>query len=236
MLGSIKGPDSSGARSSSSLVWNNSLVVLSDFRTRSARNGDDSNKFADAAEDDNADADADTDDGSPNEFNLDADVNNDTGATAEADDEDDDTLIRANDPCKLVLTVIGDTTSCCSVIINDDAVKDDVGNADTVAAVASAASFTLLLVHTFAFRPRCCAIADGFFFPSFGLIVDILGKNSFLPSTIILTGGGGNKGRPIILNKRLCLFPILTESGIESKITLYRSLNSSLLVANRGAP
>ena len=167
MLGSIKGPDSSDAKSSSSA--SKLLVVLSNCRTRSARNGDGSNKFGamDAAED--ADADADNDDGS-NEFNSDADVdNNDTGANTDADDgdnadNDEDIANCANDACKFVSTVIGDITSCCSVI-TDDAVKDNVPNDDKVA--AAAASSILFLVHAFAFRPRCCAIADAVFFPFF---------------------------------------------------------------------
>ena len=167
MLGSIKGPDSSDTRSSLSSA-SKLLVVLSDCRTRSAINGDGSNKFADVA----ADADVDTDDGS-NEFTSDADVDNkdkDTGANADDDNEDDEdkdndtAVIRANDPCKLVLTVIGDLTSCRSVI-TDDAVKDNVPNDDKVA--AAAASSILFVVHAFAFRPRCCAIADAVFFPFF---------------------------------------------------------------------
>ena len=142
MLGSIKGPDSSDARSSSSFE-SKLLAVLSDCRTRSARNSDGSNKFdaMDAAED--ADAGNDNDDGL-NEFNSDADVdNNDMGANTDADDDDnadndEDIANCANDACKFVSTVIGDTTSCCSVIITGDAVKDDVANNDAVAAAAAA--------------------------------------------------------------------------------------------------
>ena len=114
--------------------------MLSDCRTRSARNGDGSNKFGsmdvDAAGDDDTDddglnefnsdadvnndtgpnGDADTDDDGSNDFNSDAEVNNNTGANVDADDDEDDTAIRANDPCKLVSTVIGEITSCRSVI------------------------------------------------------------------------------------------------------------------------
>ena len=126
----------------------------------------------DAAED--ADADADNDDGSI-EFNSDADVdNNDTGANTDADDDDnadndeDTAVIRANDPCKFVSTVIGDITSCRSVI-TDDAVKDNVPNDDKVA--AAAASSILFVFHAFAFRPSCCPIADAVFLPLIEFII-----------------------------------------------------------------
>ena len=125
---------------------------------------------ADADADANIDADvaedADTDDGGSNEFNSDADanVNNDTGANTDADVDADDAAICENDACKFVSTVIGDKISCCSVI-TDDAVKDNVANADEVAATAAAS--TLSLDHALAFRPRCCPIADAVFFPLF---------------------------------------------------------------------
>ena len=88
------------------------------------------------------------------------------GANADddADADDEDTALCANDACKFVSTVIGDTISCCSVIIIDDAVKDDVANDDAVAAAAAASSI-LIVVHALAFRPRCCAIADAVFLP-----------------------------------------------------------------------
>ena len=139
------------------------------------RDGDGTNEF-----DLDAGAHADADDGS-NEFNLDADceldagVNNDMGANVndDADADDEDTALCANDACKFVSTVIGDTTSCCPVI-TDDAVKDNVANADTVAAAvasAAAAAFTLSLVHALAFRPRCCPIADAVFLPLIEFII-----------------------------------------------------------------
>ena len=91
-------------------------------------------------------------------------------------------------------------------------------------------------IQIFLFQPRCCAIADGFFFPFSGLTIEMLGKIYSLPFTIILNGGGGSKGRPTILNNRLCLFSIVTVHGINQKIVSYLFLNSSLDDLNLGTP
>ena len=123
-VGSINGPCSSETRSSSSSYKKPSVVRGGG--TRLVKNGDGRNEF-DLWEEDAAD-DADADDDGSIGFNSDADAdadadvdNKDTGANADDDDEDD-TVIRANDPCKLVSTVIGDTTSCRSVIKCSDGV------------------------------------------------------------------------------------------------------------------
>ena len=190
VLGSINGPDSSDTRSSSSSISNRLLVVLSNcVGTRSARNGDGWNKFdsinadadADADDDANADADADddayadADDDANADADADADVNNDTGANTDADadddaDNDEDTANCANDACKFVSTVIGDTTSCCSGIFTDVAVKDNAAKVDVLASAAAASSI-LVFVHAFAFRPRCCEIADAVFLPLLEFII-----------------------------------------------------------------
>ena len=190
--------------------------------------------------------DADTDDDGSNEFNSDADVN-DTGANGNADDDEDVTAIRANDPCTLVSTVIGDITFYCSVIKFTDAIDVTpriqsllrIREITAAAALVVAANSNLVVIsfiQILLFRSRYYAIADGFSFPFSGLTVEILDKNYFLPFTITLNGGGGSKGRPIIVNNRLCLFSIVTVHGINRKIVLYLFLNSFLDDLNLGTP
>ena len=70
--------------------------MLSDCQTRYSRNGDGSNKFG--SMDADAAGDGDTNDDGSNEFNSDVDVNNNTGANVDADDDEGDTRGSANPP------------------------------------------------------------------------------------------------------------------------------------------
>ena len=193
-FGSINAPNSSEARSSSSL----SSLTLSTFTSVRGRifagkgyctnksDGDDDGK-GNGKDNRNNDGNGDGDgNGNGNgNGNRDGD-DDDTNANADAEEEDmfadddadanDDKDVPVNDACK-VSTVIGDITSCCPAIIDDVVTPIIVlllslrGITAAAANTVVSASFNLFLVHSFPFLRRCCPIADAVFFPVFGFII-----------------------------------------------------------------